>query len=80
MEKIILYIAKKYGIMLTEEEAQIVLQWYKRNASRLTSEDIMDVAVREFLFKTFKNKKFHVFAEDTSDMKYLLSLLKENNK
>ncbi len=80
MEKIILYIAKKYGIMLTEEEAKILLEWYKRNIGRLDNEDIVDKEVREFLFKTFKNKKMHVFAEDTSDMKYLLALLKENNK
>jgi hypothetical protein len=75
MDKIISYISKKYGMLLTEAEAKIVVNWYEKNAGILKDEETIDSAMMEFLTSTFKNKELYLCAEDTSHMKYLLSLL-----
>lgn len=80
MKEIVWYIYKKYGVLLTEEESKIVIKWYQLNADKLTNEDILDREIQSFIYKTFKNKKMHILAEDTSNMKYLLTLLKKSDK
>lgn len=78
MEKILNYIYKKYGLILTKEEIDIVIKWYNENSNRLINEDILDKEISEFLRTRFRGKVRHVIAEDTSNMHYLLMLLKEN--
>ena len=80
MDEIILYISKKYGMILTEEEAKVVIDWYEKHSGNLKDEEAVDKAIMGFLFATFKNKELHLFAEDTSHMKYLLSLLKSSSE
>lgn len=76
MEKIALYILKKYGYKLTLEELNIVIQWYENNEENILDEADLDNKLRNFLYKRFPNKTLFLNEEDTSNMNYLLTMLK----
>lgn len=80
MENIALYILKKYGYKLTVEELNNVIQWYEDNAESIVDEDDLDNKLRDFLYKEFPNKTLFLNEEDTSNMNYLLTMLKNRNK
>ena len=77
MDKIATYIFKKYGYLLTSQELQVVINWYNANKSTLTTEATLDAKLRAFLAQAFPNHEKHLFAEDTSNMNYLLMMLKD---
>lgn len=80
MEDIILYVLKKYGFKLSVNEAEDLLNWYEKNKEELTTEEETDKAVKRYLHDKYKGRPIHLFEEDLSNMKYLLSLLKEKTK
>lgn len=80
MENIALYIFKKYGYKLTIEELNIVIKWYENNEENILDEDDLDNKLRDFLYKSFPNKTLFLNEEDTSNMNYLLTMLKKNKK
>lgn len=80
MNEIASYILKKYGYKLTEAELNTVIQWYENNKRTIVTEDVLDSKLRTFLISTFPNKVITLYDEDTSNMSYLLSLLKNRNQ
>lgn len=76
MKDIALYILKKYGYELNANELDIIVQWYERNKNTFKDEKDFDLKIRAFLVEKFPNKELHLFEEDTSNMNYLLSMLK----
>lgn len=80
MENIILYIYKKYGYQLNINEVNIVIDWYNENKDALINDEILNKSLRKFLHEAFPNKILHLNEEDTSNMNYLLSLLKDTSK
>ncbi|WP_252214684.1 hypothetical protein [Clostridium sp. VAP41] len=76
MENLMLYIFKKYGLRLSEEEINELLEWYKENADILVDEETADIKVEEYLYKKYKGRVIHAFEEDLSSLKDVLSLLK----
>ena len=76
MEDIALYIFDKYGYKLTIKELNIVIQWYEDNEENILDEADLDNKLRDFLYKSFPNKTLFLKEEDTSNMNYLLTMLK----
>lgn len=76
MENIASYIMKKYGYILNKDELDIVIEWYKDNEKNIKDEKDLDLKIRTFLFEKFPNKDLLLMEEDTSNMNYLLKLLK----
>lgn len=76
MEDIALYILKKYGYKLTLDELKKVIDWYDDNKSVIIDEENLDKEIRDFLHHEFPNKILYLCEEDTSNMSYLLTMLK----
>lgn len=79
MQEIKLYILKRYGILLTDEQIKQVITWYNKNVNNLSNGTVLDVELRMFLMKEFKGTLKHVFNQDNSNVEYLLTLLKSNS-
>lgn len=81
MEEIILYIYKKYGILLSEYEADDFVDWFESNSMILNTEKKLDSETKKYLYEKYKGRSFVMKEEDLSSMNYLLALLrKELNK
>ncbi len=80
MEQLALYIFKKYGLKLSKEELEEVVKWFEDNSDILINEEITDKKAREYLYTRFKGKPLHLFHEDLSSLKQLLSLLTKEAK
>lgn len=80
MNDIASYILIKYGYKLNAEELDIVIQWYEKNKNSIKDEEDLDKKIRLFLCVQFPNKELYLLDEDTSNMNYLLSLLKNTTK
>lgn len=80
MNDIAIYIFKKYGYKLNLEELNSVVQWYNLNKENIKDEEELDRRIRLFLFRQFPNKEIVLQEEDTSNMNYLLSMLKNTTK
>lgn len=80
MEDIALYILKKYGYSLSIEELNSVLQWFENNNGNIVDEDDLDLKLRGFLYEEFPEKILYLCEEDTSNMNYLLQMLKDIKK
>lgn len=80
MGDLALYIFKKYGLKLSKEELEEVVKWFEDNSDILVNEEITDKKSREYLYSRFKGRPIYAFEEDLSNMKYLLSLMKDSSK
>lgn len=80
MEQLALYIFKKYGLKLTSDEIQEVLQWYKDNSYKLVDEETTDEEIHNYLYQRFSGRPIYIQDEDHSNMNYLLSMLKSLTK
>ena len=80
MNDIAIYIFKKYGYKLNLEELNSVIQWYNLNKENIKDEEELDRRIRLFLYRQFPNKEIVLQEEDTSNMNYLLSMLKNTTK
>lgn len=76
MDNIALYILKKYGYKLSQTELNKVILWYEDNEDDFEDEKDLDLKLRDYLHKEFPDKTLYLYEEDTSNMNYLLSLLK----
>lgn len=54
--------------------------WYNLNKENIKDEEELDRRIRLFLFRQFPNKEIVLQDEDTSNMNYLLSMLKNTTK
>lgn len=79
MKDIALYIFKKYGYKLTTTELDTVIKWFEANEAIISDEKDLDLKLRSFLFEKFPDKELYLCDEDTSNMNYLLSMLKNRN-
>lgn len=68
---------KKYGLKLSEGESIDLLNWFKSNENRLTSEEKVDEEIRTYLYSKYAGRPLLLMEEDLSNMKYLLTLLKK---
>ena len=83
MKDIILYVYKKYGLKLSENDAKEFIDWFSSNAEDITNDKEMDEKAREYLYNKYTGTQLNINLneEDLSSMNYLLSLLqKEINK
>lgn len=80
LQDIMLYIYKKYGLQLSRDEIEEFLNWYNVNKEILLTEEEIDRATRRYLYDKYKGRPIHLHEEDLSNMKYLLTLLKEKTK
>lgn len=80
MQDLVLYVYKKYGLLLSKVEIEELIEWYNDNKEVLVSEDVADKETRRYLYEKYKGRKIQLHEEDLSNMKYLLSILKEKSK
>lgn len=80
MEKIILYVFRKYGLKLSLGEAEDLMRWFEANKRNMLTENDADSEVAQYLHNTYKGRPIHLMEEDLSHMKYLLSLLEDQSK
>lgn len=83
MEELRLYIFKKYGLKLSQKEANEFLDWFSENKDHFNDEDQLDREARKYLYNRYKGRPIQLHEEDLSNMNYLLALLKketEDNK
>lgn len=80
MKDIRLYILKKYGLELSVSEAQDFINWYEKNKDKFVDEDSADKEAAKYLYSEYKGRPIHLYEEDLSHMKQLLSLLKKQVK
>lgn len=80
MKNLALYIFKKYGLKLSKEELDEVVEWFENNSDILVNEEITDKKAREYLYSRFKGRTLHLFEEDLSSLKQLLALLTKEAK
>lgn len=73
-------IFKVFGMTLNDEQITEVLKWYEKNYESINSSKILRSELGKFLFSIYKGKKIALFEEDTSNLEYLLMLLKKNIK
>ena len=70
------YIFRNYGYKLTDEELELLINWYASNEYKL-DEDKLNDEVLGFLVKTFHDKDVVLLEDDSSNITYLLALLKK---
>ncbi len=80
MEEIILYVSKKYGLLLSESEAKEFINWFKLNEETLVDEKDMDIEARKYLHSKYSGRPIYAMEEDLSNMEYLLALFKKQTK
>lgn len=72
---------KKYGVVFSDKELIGFLDWFIKNESILTTEEIANVEIHKYIANKYKGRRRHLFEQDNSSLKYLLMLLKkEANK
>lgn len=78
MREIAMYIYKKYGMLLTEEEIKEFCLWFSKNEASILTEEDMDRKTREYLYTKYKGiKSIHVLNEDLSHLKQLRKMMKQ---
>ncbi|KYQ01868.1 hypothetical protein OWP15_11590 [Bacillus paranthracis] len=80
MKEVIEYILKKYGLLLSELEANEFINWYHSKKSSIETEKEMDIEAKKYLYTKYSDRSLHLFEEDLSNMEYLLLLLKQHTK
>ena len=70
------YIFRNYGYQLTDEELELLINWYASNEYKLDEDNLND-EVLGFLVKTFSDKDVVLLEDDSSNITYLLALLKK---
>ena len=70
------YIFRNYGYKLTDEELELLINWYASNEYKLDEDNLND-EVLGFLVKTFPDKDVVLLEDDSSNITYLLALLKK---
>lgn len=78
MDDIRLLLVKTFGIALSDEEVNDVLKWYTENS--ITSEEDLRKKLTKYLFEKYKGRTLMFFEEDTSNLQYLLKLIKDKTK
>lgn len=74
------YILKKYGLLLSDVELQEYIDWLELNHSACQSEADIDKITKNYLYSKYEGRELHLYEEDTSNMLYLLQLLKSKGK
>ena len=70
------YIFRNYVYKLTDEELELLINWYASNEYKLDEDNLND-EVLGFLVKTFSDKDVVLLEDDSSNITYLLALLKK---
>ena len=70
------YIFRNYGYKLTDEEIELLINWYASNEYKLDEDNLNDVVVG-FWVKTFHDMDVVLLEDDSSNITYLLALLKK---
>ena len=70
------YVFRNYGYNLTDEELKLLINWYESNEYRLDEDNLND-EILGFLVKTFPDKELVLLEDDSSNITYLLTLLKK---
>ena len=71
------FLLRKYGLQLSDAEIEEIIQWFKENESRI-NEDNVDGLLLEHVQKTYPDKRIRFYEDDSSNLNYLLMLLKKN--
>lgn len=74
------FIFKKFGLILSEEELNELLKWYKNNSEQFTNEEVTERKVKQYLYEKYKGRKRIICEEDLSSLKNLLALLSKAAK
>lgn len=70
------YVFRNYGYKLTDEELKLLINWYASNEYRLDEDNLND-EILGFLVETFSDKELVLLEDDSSNITYLLTLLKK---
>ena len=74
------FIFKKFGLILSEEELNELINWYKNNSEQFTNEEVTERKVKQYLYEKYKGRKRIICDEDLSSLKNLLALLSKASK
>lgn len=78
MRDIAIYLYRKYGMFLTEEELKEFCIWFSKNEANILTEEDMDRKTREYLYTKYKGSKcIHVLNEDLSHLKQLRKMMQQ---
>lgn len=76
MGELKLYIFENYGYRLTDEELKLLINWFSSNKYRIDEGNLNGEIIR-FFAKTFPDKELALLEDDSSNITYLLALLKK---
>lgn len=71
-------ILKIFGVLATDEDLNIIQDMFRNNDIESIEELRKEIA--KYLYSKHKGKRLILAEDDTSNLKYLLKLLKENPK
>ena len=76
MRELMSYVFRNYGYKLDDEELKLLINWYASNEYRLDENNLND-EILGFLVETFPDKELVLLEDDSSNITYLLALLKK---
>ena len=72
------FLVHKYGLTFSKAEIEEIYKWYRENESSL-DEDNVDRLFLAYVRKTYPSKRIKLLEDDSSNLNYLLLLLKKNS-
>lgn len=78
IDKLRKYLMERYGLKLSDEEISALLNWFKSSEISIT-EDNVEVMLNDYIKRKYTNKTIKMLEDDSSNLEYLLSLLKKNS-
>lgn len=73
------FLFRKYGLVLSDSEIEEILVWFRENEESLDKDNV-DGLLLEHIHKVYPNKKIRLYEDDSSNLNYLLLLLKKTTK
>ena len=73
------YISKNYGYILTDDELELVISWFKRNKLTITVSNLQD-KISSYLATSFPGRTQYLTEDDSSNLNYLYAMLSSNIK
>ena len=73
------FLFRKYGLVLSDTELAEILVWFRENEESLDKDNV-DGLLLEHIQEIYPEKKISFFEDDSSNLNYLLLLLKKTTK
>ena len=73
------FLFRKYGLVLSDKELEEILVWFRENEESIDKDNVNGLLL-EHIQRVYPNKKIRFLEDDSSNLDYLLLLLKKTTR